>query len=269
MERTEKRKYHYIYKTTCLITSRYYIGMHSTDNLDDGYVGSGKRLWFSINYHGKENHVKEIIEFLPTRKALKEREKSIVTKLLILEPLCMNLQEGGVGGFVNEEHMLKCSKAGNIAFKEKLKNDKEFFEKFSKQRSEISKNSYFEGKIKRPDWNGKYHSEETKQKMSETSKDTGTGETNSQYGTCWIMKDGINKKIKKKEIDFYLSEGWFKGRFTELKGEMVHNSKLSDDDVIKIKKLLDENELTQVKIGKLFNVHQETISKIKRKLIWK
>lgn len=29
--------------------------MHSTDNLDDGYVGSGKRLWNSIKKHGKEN----------------------------------------------------------------------------------------------------------------------------------------------------------------------------------------------------------------------
>lgn len=34
----ERRKYHYIYKTTCLITNRYYIGMHSTDNLEDGYI---------------------------------------------------------------------------------------------------------------------------------------------------------------------------------------------------------------------------------------
>ena len=70
----KERRYHYIYKTTCIITGRYYIGMHSTDNLDDGYLGSGKRLWFSINYHGKENHTKEILEFLDSRKLLKERE---------------------------------------------------------------------------------------------------------------------------------------------------------------------------------------------------
>jgi len=79
----QERKYHYIYKITCKITNRYYIGMHSTDDLNDGYFGSGKRLWFSINYHGKENHVKEILEFLPTRQLLKEREKEIVNKELI------------------------------------------------------------------------------------------------------------------------------------------------------------------------------------------
>ena len=100
----KERKYHYIYKITCIVTNRYYIGMHSTDNLEDGYFGSGKRLWFSINYHGKENHSKEILEFLPTRNELKKREKEIVTVDLIKEDLCMNLQEGGGGGLVDERH---------------------------------------------------------------------------------------------------------------------------------------------------------------------
>ena len=30
----EEKKYHIIYKTTCLINKKYYIGMHSTDDLD-------------------------------------------------------------------------------------------------------------------------------------------------------------------------------------------------------------------------------------------
>ena len=42
MARKEKQ-YHFIYKTTNIITERYYYGMHSTDNLEDGYLGSGKR----------------------------------------------------------------------------------------------------------------------------------------------------------------------------------------------------------------------------------
>jgi hypothetical protein len=47
---------------------KYYIGMHSTNDLNDGYMGSGKRLWFSINYHGKENHACEILEYCKDRK---------------------------------------------------------------------------------------------------------------------------------------------------------------------------------------------------------
>jgi len=40
----KQKKYHYIYKTTNILNYKFYIGMHSTDDLDDGYVGSGKRL---------------------------------------------------------------------------------------------------------------------------------------------------------------------------------------------------------------------------------
>ncbi len=38
------------------------------------------------------------------------------------------------------------------------------------------------------------------------------GTANSQYNTCWITKDGLNKKIKKEDIDQYHNEGWVKGR---------------------------------------------------------
>ena len=212
MVRAEKRKYHYIYKTTCNVTGRYYIGMHSTDNLNDGYMGSGKRLWFSLKYHGKENHTKEILEFLPSRALLKEREKELVNKELLSDGLCMNLKEGGDGGFLNEEHMMKCSKAGNLAFKEKLEHDKEFFKKRSEKYSDLIKKTHSSGKIKYNTFEGKQHSIETKQKMSESSKGMGVGESNSQYGTCWITKDGVNKKIKKEDLEIYLNEGWVKGR---------------------------------------------------------
>lgn len=40
MKQAVRRKYHFIYKITRLDNNRYYIGMHSTDNLDDGYFGS-------------------------------------------------------------------------------------------------------------------------------------------------------------------------------------------------------------------------------------
>ena len=52
--------------------------MHSTNNLEDGYLGSGKRLWHSIKYHGKDNHVKEILEFCHTRKNLRNVRKRLL-----------------------------------------------------------------------------------------------------------------------------------------------------------------------------------------------
>jgi hypothetical protein len=91
----KQHTHHYIYKTTCAITENYYIGMHSTSNLEDGYIGSGKRLWNSIRKYGKENHVFEILEFLPDRKSLSERESQLVNSETLRDPHCMNLIHGG------------------------------------------------------------------------------------------------------------------------------------------------------------------------------
>jgi hypothetical protein len=47
---------HYIYKTTNLITKEYYIGKHSSQNIEnDNYLGSGLLLTRSIKKHGREN----------------------------------------------------------------------------------------------------------------------------------------------------------------------------------------------------------------------
>jgi len=95
--RADQRKHHIIYKTTCIITGKWYIGMHSTDDLDDGYIGSGTHLWKSINKHGKDQHVCEVLEYLPTRKDLSNREKEILTQEVINDPRCMNFRTGGTG----------------------------------------------------------------------------------------------------------------------------------------------------------------------------
>ena len=97
-----EKKYHFIYKTTCLINKKYYIGMHSTDNLDDGYMGSGKALKFSITRYGKENHIVEILEMVDSRQMLAEREKAIVTLSKVKDGKCMNLNVGGIGGFMRK-----------------------------------------------------------------------------------------------------------------------------------------------------------------------
>jgi hypothetical protein len=59
---------------------------------------------------------------------------------------------------------------------------------------------------------GKKHSSETKKKISEANALSQLGEKNSQFGTCWITRDCENKKIKKEDLESFLSEGWIKGR---------------------------------------------------------
>ena len=85
----------------CSVNGKYYVGMHSTDNMGDGHLGSGKRLWYTTNYHGKENHTKEILEFCENRDQLKKRMVEIVNEQLINEKLCMNLKTGGEASMVS------------------------------------------------------------------------------------------------------------------------------------------------------------------------
>ena len=205
MPRKEK-KYHFIYKTTNLLSGKYYIGMHSTDNLEDGYLGSGKRLRYSINKYGVENHKREIIEFVDSRNELTKREKEIVNLNEIAKEECMNLMVGGEGGFT-----LDIQKKGIEVWMDKYKggeSHKEWSKKGGSKRFEL----YGIPKKFKPDWVGRKHTEETKEKMRISSKGKSTGSLNSQYGTFWITKDGVNKKIKKEELDSFIQQGWIRGR---------------------------------------------------------
>jgi hypothetical protein len=202
-------KYHYIYKITCNVNGKYYIGMHSCSNLEDGYMGSGKRLRRSLNKHGIGNHTKEILEFLDDRESLRKREAEIINEELIQDPLCMNLQLGGGGGYISKENQFNRSSSGGKSFAKSLRQDANLLEKVKINASMQLKKLHTEGKINYNTFTGKKHSEESKRKMSESSKGKGTKEKNSQFGTRWIT-DGIeNKKIKKDE---QIPDGWKLGR---------------------------------------------------------
>lgn len=104
------KKYHYIYKTTCKTTGAYYIGIHSTNDLNDGYMGSGVLLKHSIKKHGVENHKHEILEFVSNRKMLSEVEKGVLTMEILKDPKCLNIKEGGDGGYMSSEEIREIAK---------------------------------------------------------------------------------------------------------------------------------------------------------------
>jgi hypothetical protein len=198
----KQKLYHFIYKTTCKLNGNYYYGMHSTDNLEDGYLGSGTRISRSIKKYGVDSHSIERLEFFETREKLREREKEIINEELLLDPLCMNLQLGGGGGFSSEEHRIKNLKAwsssGRTNYLKKLKTNPEFYERFCNARKKQWENEEYRNKIVpilKNNWIGKSHSEETKLKMSLSQQGKQRGERNSQYGTCWITNGKENKKI--------------------------------------------------------------------------
>ena len=203
MPRKDK-KFHYIYKTTNFINEKYYIGMHSTDNLVDGYIGSGKRLWFSIKKYGEENFKCEILEIFPNRKKLKEREIELINEDLLKDEKCMNLVYGGSGGYISPEG---CKKGGTNALKKNWQNN-DFREKQIKKASEQAKKFWTDGRfVYRDNWTGKNHTIETIEKMK--GHDRQVGEKNSQFGSCWITNEIENKKIKKNDT---LPNGWKLGR---------------------------------------------------------
>ena len=208
------KKIHYIYKTTNLINKKYYIGMHITNNLNDGYVGSGKRLWYSIKKYGKENFNCEILEILPNRSSLKKREKELVNEDLLKDPLCMNLTIGGNDGFyyINKNGINNKSNQylkGGRASAEKLKNDPEYRERHREWVSKNSKLLWKNGLPKPFNWLGYKHKEETKRKIGEANSKKQEGSKNSQFGSCWITNGVENKKIKKTDE---LPNGWIFGR---------------------------------------------------------
>jgi hypothetical protein len=207
MARKEK-KYHFIYKTTNILNGRYYYGMHSTNDLEDGYLGSGDRLRRSVNKHGQENHVREILEFCKDREILSEREGEIVNLNEIAKKNCMNLIVGGIG--FTQEQRRKGRINANKVINERLANDIEFRNYWRKQTSKGLQKFYENGGTN--GWMGRKHTEETKEKMRISGKGKHIGNKNSQYGTCWINNSIIEKKIKKENLDEYLSQGWNKGR---------------------------------------------------------
>ena len=205
------KKYHYIYKTTCKVTGKFYVGMHSTDNLDDGYLGSGKILGYSRRKYGDESHEKVIIEFLPSREDLKAREKEIINEELLADPLNINLKYGGDGGgkFWSYKQQKNATISGNRSAK---RDHATITKKILETKRDRGSGNYFGGR--HDTFTGKKLSEEHKAKQRASFVRCGhqQGKTNSQFGTCWITDGKKVLKIKLEELNTYTQNGFVRGR---------------------------------------------------------
>lgn len=88
-------KYHYFYKITNTINNKIYYGIHSTNDLNDGYMGSGRALIRAFKKYGKENFIKEIIKLFNSREELANYEKEQVNDEFIKENNNYNISIGG------------------------------------------------------------------------------------------------------------------------------------------------------------------------------
>lgn len=185
--------YHYTYNITCLCGSlkdHYYLGQHTTDNLDDGYAGSGKIL---KNYYKKygaiENvtYIKTIVGFYSNLTELGIAEYELIGDKYETDPMCLNIVAGGSqipwnkGKHFSDEQKQNMSDAASKRFE-----DPEERQKISKSKmgsipwNKGKKGCYSEETKQK--WSkkrkGRKFSEEYKQNMSKAT----SGEKNGMYG---------------------------------------------------------------------------------------
>lgn len=106
---------HYIYKIVHT-NGKYYIGRHSTKNIDDGYMGSGK---WPRSIKNKKELSKVILAYYDSSKELLEAEKSILAEH-ISNKMCMNFNNNPVGfasGDLNPARSKKERIRRSLAFK--------------------------------------------------------------------------------------------------------------------------------------------------------
>lgn len=194
------KKYNFIYKVTNIINGKFYIGKHSTNNLDDGYMGSGLYISRAKKKYGSEfNKIfkREILEDCDSLDILNEQEKYYID---IDDILCMNIAKGGTGGdtYTNNPNLDK--------IKNKFRghtHSKETKEKMARSRTGHKNGMY-----------GKNHNKSVKDKISKANKINSKGINNPMYGTSykWINNNGNLKRVKLPEINNYLQMGWKVGR---------------------------------------------------------
>lgn len=88
------KKHHLVYKTTNLINGKEYIGVHSTDDINDDYLGSGYLLILSVKKYGKQNFKREILKEFPSRFEAFKYESELLSAEYVLSDLSYNLSPG-------------------------------------------------------------------------------------------------------------------------------------------------------------------------------
>lgn len=127
-----------VYKIINKLNNCIYVGVHKTDNINDGYMGSGKLIIKSIKKNGIENFEKRILYVTEFKHLAYKCESLIVTTEFAKRRDTYNMKAGGYGGA--------------IIFTDKIR------ENFRQAR--LGKPSNAKGKCKKPNdgkWEGTAH----------------------------------------------------------------------------------------------------------------
>ena len=97
-----------IYKIINIINGKIYIGQHCTENIDDGYMGSGKVIKQAIKKYGKEKFKKEILYIFDNEEEMLNMEREIVNEEFVNRLDTYNLTLGG--GSLWHQNGMVCTK---------------------------------------------------------------------------------------------------------------------------------------------------------------
>jgi hypothetical protein len=191
---------HFLYQTTNLVNNKIYIGIHTTDNINDGYLGSSLLLKQDIKLFGVEKFKREILEYFDTIEEALKAERKFVDKDFIKRQDTYNRSTGGRGGW----HRLNPKETATVKDK-----DGNYYRVPKNDPRIIS--GELVGVTK-----GKTLTKDHRIKISKNGKGKKHCMTSalSDYAknVCFINKDGICRKIPKTELQNYIDLGWSAGR---------------------------------------------------------
>lgn len=247
-----KRKFHTIYQTTNLINNKIYVGAHSTDDLTDEYCGSGTNIIRAIEKYGRDSFRKDILYIFEASEEMFSKEKEIVTPEFLKREDVYNIVEGGYGGYNKGTTGLKhlhhsttnerCAVHPNAVGKMLqegwvigrnmspttdtiwIYKDTEKRMIFPNELTMYQKEGWQKGLPKSPT-EGKvwiYHTELDEYSLCETSElsmKLSNGWIKQKWapikkGSTWVNNGIDNLRIRKNEIDNYITNGWKKGMIT-------------------------------------------------------
>lgn len=170
LRNSKRKKFHIIYQITNCKNNKIYIGAHSTDNINDGYLGSGKLISRAIKRHGPDNFDKEILFIFENPEEMFSKEKEIVNEEFVSRSDVYNIVTGGFGGF----------NKGSKNLKHITNNDTG--EVIAVHRGKL-------GQYLNDGWSLGGHAPYNKEKK-------------------YVYKDDLRITINEEDIDLYLNNGW-------------------------------------------------------------
>lgn len=93
------KQFYFLYEVTNLVNGKIYIGIHGTNDMNDGYLGSGTAIKRAHKKYGKNNFSIKYLKFFNNQYEMKDAEAKIVTRDFIKLESNYNLIPGG--GWLN------------------------------------------------------------------------------------------------------------------------------------------------------------------------